>query len=216
MTNTVKAPKVTLNSIVFAAAPVLPALAEGETAHAKEVVTSHKTELATFIENQGKALAHYLLGKTTETDTVLAIFKSAVKVLPTVQAEILKAEEEEKAKIEAKRIEDAEAEEKARKQAAEALEAKKAEMLELLTNSGVDLVIAKAMVEAGLKTSTPASAKNAYERVNCTIDGVSYDVPVRGNMSQVLKDLAVKYGFADNREAFIEKFKTVAAETSAE
>ncbi|AQW88526.1 hypothetical protein FDH34_gp001 [Serratia phage BF] len=214
-TNNAKATRITLNSIVFANAPVLAAVAEGEQPHSKEVIAQHKTQVAEFVANQGKELAGYILGKVETPDVILAILKEAAKQVPAVQKQL--AEEAAKAEAEAaeQRKKDAEAAEAKRKADEEALQAEKDKMLKILTDSGLDLEIAQTMVAAGLKAKAPANApKNSYERVAVTVNGKGYDVPVRGNMSEELKALVAKDG--GDREAFINKYRNepAAAETN--
>ncbi|AFC21452.1 hypothetical protein GAP32_005 [Cronobacter phage vB_CsaM_GAP32] len=215
-TNTTKAAKVTLNSIVFAAAPVLRELKEGES-YTKTEMKQFEKELAEHVRTTSLDLARYIVNKTENTDLISKLLAATVEAIPSVVDEVLKAKQEEEArKAEEKRK--AEEERQAQLQAAaEELEKKKQDMLKVLTDNGVDLEVAKAMVAAGAKNLAPAHAvKNSYERVSCTIEGNQYDVPVRGNMSQALKDLAAKYGFADDREGFIEKFRDEPATANAE
>lgn len=208
--NNAKAPKVTLNSIVFSAAPVLRELNEGET-HTKAEIKEHAAAMAEHIRSTSIALATYLVNKTENVDLIAKLFSETAAVLPTVLSEVLKQrEDEEKAKAEEKRKAD-EAKRLQLEQEQKELEQKKEKMLKVLLDNGVDLEVAKAMLDAGAKKLSPNSGKSTYDRVSCTIEGNKYDIPVRGNMSQVLKDLAAKYGFADDREAFIEKFRDTPA-----
>ena len=64
MTNTTKAPKVTLNSILFAELPALRVLAEGET-HTKDELAAHKTALAEAVQGIASNLAGYLINKVS-------------------------------------------------------------------------------------------------------------------------------------------------------
>ncbi len=213
--NNTKATKVTLNSIVFAAAPALRELKEGET-HTKTELKQFEKDMNEHISAQSVDLARYLVNKTDNTDTIARLLVAAAEAIPSVLKEMAEERQKQEAAREAERL--AAEEEKRKQQELEQkeLEEKKETMLKLLVeNAGIDLEVAKAMVAAGAKNLAPSSAKNSYDRVSCTIDGAQYDVPVRGNMSQALKDLAAKYGFADNREGFIEKFRDEPAKAEA-
>ncbi|SOK58809.1 hypothetical protein [Yersinia phage fHe-Yen9-03] len=204
-TNTAKVSRVTLNSIIFATAPVLADAVEGET-HSKEVLAQHKTALAEFVSNQGKELAGFILGKVETPDLIIAIIKEAAKQIPAVQKQLADEAAVIALQAEEQRVKDAEAAELKRKQDEAALQAEKDKMLKLLTDGGLDLAIAQTMVAAGLKAKAPAnSPKNSYERVAVTVDGKGYDVPVRGNMSEELKALVAKDG--GDRDAFIAKYR---------
>lgn len=216
-TNNAKATKVTLNSIVFAPAPVLRELKEGES-YTKTELKAHEKEMGEYLRSTSHDLAMYLVNKTDNTDTIVKLFAATAEAIPAVLDEVIKQREEEEA---AKAAEREKAEEEKRKQAEQEekeLNAKKEQMLKHLTEVlGLDLDVAKAAVEtAGKKLATGNQAKNTYERVTCTIEGNQYDVPVRGNMSQALKDLAAKYGFADDRDGFIEKFRDEPATADAD
>ncbi len=215
--NNAKATKVTLNSIVFAPAPVLRELKEGEN-YTKTELKAHEKEMGEYLRSTSHDLAMYLVNKTDNIDTIVKLFAATAEAIPAVMDEVIKQrEEEERAKEEARE----KAEEEKRKlqeQAEKELEQKKQEMLDTLTKTmGLDLAVAQAMVATGIKNlATGNQAKNSYERVTCTIEGNQYDVPVRGNMSQALKDLAAKYGFADDRDGFIEKFRDEPATADAD
>lgn len=215
MTNA-KTVKITLNSVLFAAAPVLPELAEGETSHSKEVLATHKTAVAEHVAEVAKNLAGYLINKVSADGVGMYadILKATAKAIPSVLAEQEKERAEAEAKAEAQREADEKAEEEKRVADEKAREEEKERMLKMLTESGIDLVIAEAMVAAKEKATTGGKAKGdvkSYERVSVTVDGVAYDMPVKGNMSQELKDLVTNSGL--ERDAFIEKYKTpVAAE----
>lgn len=207
--NTAKAPKVTLNSIIFAAAPALRELAEGET-HTKAEVKQHSDDVKAFIATQAIDLAKYLINKTDNIDQITALLTAAVAAVPGVMDEVLKAKaEEEAAKEEEKRVADA-AKEAERVQAEKEIEDKKRVLLKSMLDNGLDLAVAQAAVATAAKAMAKGTnAKNSYDRVTCEIDGEVYDVPVRGNMSQALKDLAAKYNFSDDRDGFIAKFRKV-------
>lgn len=209
-TNNAKAPKVTLNSIVFADAPALRVLAEGETSHTKAELKAHSEAVAAFISTQAIDLAKYLLNKTENVDLISQLFTATVAAIPGVMDEVLKEKEaEEAAKAEAKRKADEEREAE-RVQAEAEIEAKKKIMLQSLLDNGLDLAVAQAAVATAAKQmSKGTTSKNSYDRVTCEIEGEVYDVPVRGNMSQALKDLAAKYNFSDDRDGFIAKFRKV-------
>lgn len=214
-TNTAKAAKVTLNSIVFAPAPVMRELKEGES-YTKTELKAFEKETAEHISTTAVDLARYIVNKTENTDLIAKLFAATVDAIPSVLAEMVKQREEEEARRAEEKRKAEEEREALRIQAEKELEKKKQDMLKVLTDNGVDLEVAKAMVAAGAKNLAPAHAvKNSYERVSCTIDGTQYDVPVRGNMSQALKDLAAKYGFADDRDGFIAKFRDTPAEAEA-
>lgn len=216
-TNNAKATKVTLNSIVFAPAPVLRELKDGES-YTKTELKAHEKEMGDYLRSTSHDLAMYLVNKTDNTDTIAKLFIATAEAIPTVLAEVLKQREEEEA---AKQAEREKAEEEKRRQAEQEekeLQAKKDEMLKHMTDVlGLDLDVAKAAVETvAKKLNVGNHTKNSYERVTCTIEGNQYDVPVRGNMSQALKDLAAKYGFADDRDGFIEKFRDEPATADAD
>lgn len=206
MANTSKAPKVTLNSILFAAAPVLEAPAEGQT-HSKEVLTKHKEDVADHINSVATNLAQYFVDKQTDTALIIKILSATAKAIPAAvqyqkeEAERLEKEREE-ARIKAQEERDRLAEE-ARQKAEE--EGKK--MLKLLTENGVDLAVAQAAVAAAAGKLKAANTNNTstYNRVTVVVGGKEYDMPEKGNMSQELKDLVAESNL--DREAFIEKYR---------
>lgn len=215
--NNAKATKVTLNSIVFAPAPVLRELKEGEN-YTKAELKAHEQEMGEYLRSTSHDLAMYLVNKTDNTDTIAKLFAATAEAIPSVLEEVRKQREEEEA---AKQAEREKAEEEKRRQAEQEekeLQAKKEEMLKHMTDVlGLDLDVAKAAVETvAKKLNVGSHTKNSYERVTCTIEGNQYDVPVRGNMSQALKELAAKYGYADDREGFIEKFRDEPATANAD
>lgn len=216
-TNNAKATKVTLNSIVFAPAPVLRELKDGEN-YTKTELKAHEKEMGEYLRSTSHDLAMYLVNKTDNTDTIAKLFAATAEAIPSVLAEVLKQREEEEAAKAAEREKAEEEKRRLAEQEEKELQAKKEEMLKHLTDTlGLDLAVAQAMVAtAAKKLTTGNQAKNSYERVTCTIEGNQYDVPVRGNMSQALKDLAAKYGFADDRDGFIEKFRDEPATANAD
>lgn len=213
MTNTTKAPKVTLNSILFAELPALRVLAEGET-HTKDELTAHKTALAEAVQGIASNLAGYLINKVS-ADSVNVygdILKATAKAIPSVLAEMEKERIEAEAKAQAQREADAAAAEEKRQQEEKEREAEKQRIIAILTkDGGMSLEVAEAMVAAQQKAlgNTTKGEVKSYERVNVTVDGVQYEMPVKGNMSQELKDLVAKSGL--ERDAFIEKYKTPVA-----
>lgn len=215
--NNAKATKVTLNSIVFAPAPVLRELKDGEN-YTKTELKAHEKEMGEYLRSTSHDLAMYLVNKTDNTDTIAKLFAATAEAIPSVLAEVLKQREEEEAAKAAEREKAEEEKRRLAEQEEKELQAKKEEMLKHLTDTlGLDLAVAQAMVAtAAKKLTTGNQAKNSYERVTCTIEGNQYDVPVRGNMSQALKDLAAKYGFADDRDGFIEKFRDEPATANAD
>ncbi|AMM43568.1 hypothetical protein FDG95_gp423 [Pectobacterium phage vB_PcaM_CBB] len=216
-TNNAKATKVTLNSIVFAPAPVLRELKEGEN-YTKTELKAHEKEMGEYLRTTSHDLAMYLVNKTDNTDTIVKLFAATAEAIPTVLAEVLKQREEEEAAKQAEREKAEEEKRRLAEQEEKELQAKKDEMLKHMTDVlGLDLDVAKAAVETvAKKLNVGNHTKNSYERVTCTIEGNQYDVPVRGNMSQALKDLAAKYGFADDRDGFIEKFRDEPATADAD
>lgn len=209
MTTTTKATRVTLNTILFASAPALPALAEGETEYSREVLDQNKSQVQEFILNQGKEFGQFILNKATDPAQILLILKSAVKQIPAIQKEL----EEEAAAAAAAAKELAEKEAAAAAAAAleaeKELEAEKNRMMELLTGAGYDVEVVKTMIEAGIGKKPDAQTKGTYSRVAVTVNGKGYDIPVRGNMSEELKELVKAEGFEGNREGFITKFRNV-------
>lgn len=202
-----KAQKVTLNSILFADAPALRELKEGEN-YTKTELKQFDKDMGDFIKATSIDLANYLVNKTEKVDVISNIFTATVAALPKVLEDREKARREEEERKEKERLAEEARKEEERKKAEREAQEKKDKMLKLLVEGGVDLETAKAVIEAGAKIVAPVTGtKNTYERVPCTIDGEKYDVPVRGNMAQVLKDLAAKYGFADDRDGFIAKFR---------
>jgi colicin import membrane protein len=213
MANTSKAPKVTLNSILFASAPVLEAPEEGQT-HSKEVLAKHKEGVQDHINTVSTNLAQYFVEKQTDTSLIAKILAATAKAIPAaVQFQKEEAERQEKAREEARQKAQAERErmaEEARKHAEE--EGKK--MLQILLDNGVDLAVAQAAVAAGAaKLKTAASNTNStYNRVTVKVGGKEYDMPEKGNMSQELKDLVAESNL--DREAFIEKYRVDAPEAA--
>lgn len=214
MTNTSKAPKVTLNSILFAQAPTLAAPEEGKT-HSKEVLAQHKADIADHVNTVATNLAQYFVDKTTDTDVISKILVAASKAIPAAvqyqkeeaaRAEAAREEARVKAQAERERL-NAETEEKAKEE--------REKMLKLLVAGGVDLAVAQAAV-AGVGKKIKASltgSNNAYNRVTVEVDGKQYDMPEKGNMSQELKDLVASKNM--DRETFIETFRVASEDTAA-
>ena len=98
------------------------------------------------------------------------------------------------------------------RQAESAKEEEKQKMLKLLLDSGMDLTMAKAAVEAGAKAKLKAAAepKNSYDRVTVEYNGKQYDMPVKGNMGNELKAILAESKL--DRDDFIKAYK-VEAET---
>lgn len=211
----VKATKVTLNSIVLAEAPVLPSLVEGQTEHSTEVLEQYEKDVASFVGVQSAALADYLVDKSDTVEIISRILTGTVSLIPMVlerEAEnIAKRKADREASrnaAKAKRAEEAEAERKA-------LEEEKQKMLKVLLDSGMDLTVAKAAVEAGAKAKLKAAAtpKNSYERVTVEYKGTRFDMPVKGNMGNDLKAALIESGL--DRDEFIKEYK-VEPETAGE
>ena len=160
----VKAPKVTLNSIVLASAPVLATLKEGES-HSPEVLAQFEGDVTAFVNTQAAALADYLVDKSDNVEIISRLLSATVTLIPAVL--------EREAENIAKRKADREANRNALKAqrdaenaaAQKAMEEEKQKMLKLLLDSGMDLTMAKAAVEAGAKAKLKAAAepKNSYD-----------------------------------------------------
>ena len=211
-----KAPKVTLNSIVLAPVPTLPVLKEGET-HSEAVLTTFESDVAAFVQTQGSALASYLVDKASDNVSIISrIFAAAAAEIPAVlerEAENIAARKADLAgKREAKRLE----REKAEAAAAAADEEQKKLILQTLLDSGVDLAVANEMILARAKAAKKLAKTDvtSYDRVTVEYKGTQYDMPIKGNMSQALKDAFAESGEAD-RESFIAKYK-VATDANAE
>ncbi len=210
----VKAPKVTLNSIVLASAPVLATLKEGES-HSPEVLAQFEGDVTAFVNTQAAALADYLVDKSDNVEIISRLLSATVTLIPAVL--------EREAENIAKRKADREANSNALKAqrdaenaaAQKAMEEEKQKMLKLLLDSGMDLTMAKAAVEAGAKAKLKAAAepKNSYDRVTVEYNGKQYDMPVKGNMGNDLKAILSESGL--DREDFIKAYK-VEAESEAE
>jgi len=210
----VKAPKVTLNSIVLASAPVLATLKEGES-HSPEVLAQFEGDVTAFVNTQAAALADYLVDKSDNVEIISRLLSATVTLIPAVL--------EREAENIAKRKADREANRNALKAQREAeaaaanaaMEEEKKAMLKLLLDSGMDLTMAKAAVEAGAKAKLKAAAepKNSYDRVTVEYNGKQYDMPVKGNMGNELKAILSESGL--DRDDFIKAYK-VEAESEAE
>lgn len=210
MTNTTKAPKVTLNSILFAELPAQRELKEGEV-FTKEEVQAHKTALAEAVQGIATNLAGYLINKVSadRVNVYGDILKATAKAIPSVLAEMEKERIEAEAKAAAEREAEEKAAEEKRQQEEKEREAEKQRIIAILTkDGGMTLEVAEAMVAAQQKATGQAAKGDvkSYARVNVTVDGKQYDMPVKGNMSQELKDLVAASGL--ERDAFIEKYKT--------
>lgn len=214
MTNTSKATKVTLNSILFAQAPVLPAPEEGK-AHTKTALKEFDKDLADHVNTVSTNLAQYFVEKAVDTDLICKILTATVQAIPAaVQYQKEEADRQEKAREEARVKAQAERE----RQAAEAekvAEDNRKKMLELLLSGGIDLAVAEAAVKASAKVKTShTGATNSYNRVTVKVGGKEYDMPEKGNMSQELKDLVAESNL--DREAFIAKYRVDATADAAE
>ena len=215
MANTNKAPKVTLNSIIFAEAPTLRELKEGES-YTKTEQKAFDKDLADHIRVVSQNLASYFVQKTSNLDLITSILSATITAIPA-EVEAARLAEEMKAKERDRiRQQQERQREEERKRTEKEIENKKKEMLKLLLDGGVDLAVAEAAVAAGVKNLAPAhSTRGAYERVTCTILGKQYDVPRRGNMSQELKEIMADEGFTD-RDEFIEAYRDDKAENKDE
>lgn len=212
----VKAAKVTLNSIVLAIAPTLPALPEGQEVHAPEVLTQYESDVAAFVGVQSAALADYLVDKSENVDIISRLFTATVSLIPAV----LEREAENIAKRKQEREENRN-KAKAAKEAATAeqlaaLEVEKKKMLQTLLDSGMDLEMAKGAVEFGAKAKLKAAAApvQSYERVTVEYNGKQYDMPVKGNMGNELKAVLAESQL--DRDDFIKAYKVEAEATDAE
>lgn len=194
------AKKVTLNSLLFAAAPVLRVLAEGEE-YSKEELAEHKAAVSTFIDGQSTLIAEFLYNKLADPSIVVQILKSVPKKIEAarVAAEEASKKAEEDARLEAERIE------KERSDLA-------AKWLAEFQASGFDLEVAQAMIETGLaKKYGTASTEKKAERIVVVVEGVEYEVPVRGNFSPAVKEVMKSTGYEGNRAGFIEAYRKVPA-----
>jgi len=206
MANNSKAPKVTLNSILFAQAPVLEAPEEGQT-HSKEVLAKHKEGVADHVNTVANNLAQYFVDKQTDTALIIKILSATAKAIPAaVQFQKEEAERQEKER-EANRIKAQEERDRLAEEARQKAEEEGKKMLKLLTENGVDLAVAQAAVAAaaGKLKAASSNTNSTYNRVTVTVGGKDYDMPEKGNMSQELKDLVSESGL--DREAFITKYR---------
>lgn len=170
-----KATKVTLNSIVFAA-------------KADDVDTKE------HVETQAQALADFVLNKNVDHSVMVKLFKRAAALIP----ERIAVLEEEKAKAEAVKLE-------AQRVAELEKERKAKEMLEQLVESGIDLVVAQAMVKVGIQAQSRKTTAGGYPEVECEYNGQRIMVREKGNMTTDIKNMIAESGL--ERAAFIEKYK---------
>lgn len=211
----VKAPKVTLNSIVLATTPVLPALPEGQTEHTAEVLAQFESDVTAFVNTQAQALADYLVDKSDSVEIISRLLGATVTLIPAVlerEAENIakRKQEREASRNAAKAQREAEA-----AAAQKALEEEKKAMLKLLLDSGMDLTMAKAAVEAGAKAKLKAAAAPvvSYERVTVEYNGKQYEMPVKGNMGNELKAILAESKL--DRDDFIKQYKVEAESENA-
>lgn len=211
----VKAPKVTLNSIVLAAAPSLPALPEGQTEHTAEVLAQFEGDVTAFVNTQAAALADYLVDKSDNVEIISRLLAATVTLIPAVLEREAENIAKRKAEREANRNALKAQREAENAAAQQALEEEKKAMLKLLLDSGMDLTMAKAAVEAGAKAKLKAAAApvKGYERVTVEYNGKQYDMPVKGNMGNELKAILSESGL--DRDDFIKQYK-VETESNAE
>jgi hypothetical protein len=210
----VKAPKVTLNSIVLAVAPVLPTLAEGAE-HSPEVLAKYETDLTTFIDAQAVSLADYLVEKSDNVEIITRLFTATVALVPAVLEREAENIAKRKADREATRTAAKAQREADQKALAASLEEEKKTMLQTLLDNNLDLATAKAMVEAGMKSKIKAASApvKSYDRVTVEYNGTKYEMPVKGNMGNELKAILTESKL--DRDEFIKAYK-VEAETDAE
>jgi translation initiation factor 1 (eIF-1/SUI1) len=158
-----------------------------------------------FISDQATSVADYLIKKSdsVQMDTVLAILKEAVKKYPS----LLKEKAEQEAKDEEIRQQQQAEANAAAKAEEERIKGEKEAMLQKLLTAGIDEDTAAFAVAASFKKKL-ATTGGVYQRVNVTVDGKQYDMPVRGNMSKELKELLATKGFKDNREGFIKEYRS--------
>lgn len=211
----VKAPKVTLNSIVLATTPVLPALPEGQAEHTAEVLAQFESDVTAFVNTQAQALADYLVDKSDSVEIISRLLGATVTLIPAVlerEAENIakRKQEREASRNAAKAQREAEA-----AAAQKALEEEKKAMLKLLLDSGMDLTMAKAAVEAGAKAKLKAAAAPvvSYERVTVEYNGKQYEMPVKGNMGNELKAILAESKL--DRDDFIKQYKVEAESENA-
>lgn len=210
----VKAPKVTLNSIVLAVAPVLPTLADGES-HSAEVLAQFESDVTTFVNTQSAALADYLVDKSDNVEIISRILSGTVTLIPAVLEREAENIAKRKADREANRLAAKAEREKVAEQQRKALEEEKNKMLQVLLDSGMDLNVAKAAVEAGVKEKLKAASApvKSYDRVTVEYNGKQYEMPVKGNMGNELKAILAETKL--DRDDFIAQYK-VEAESSAD
>ncbi len=206
--------KITLNSLIFSAAPVLPELKEGE----KRTKTQEKEfekDLADHINVTSTNLAEYFIERSPiDLEVVQRILAETSKAIPSVLKDMQERKEAEEKRKEEERAKRLAEEEEERNKQIQLAEEQKEKVLQAMLDLGLDLEVAKAAAETAGQKLMPAvsGAKHSYDRIECKIEGKLYQVPVRGNMSQELKDLAAKYNFSDDRDGMIEKFRTIAPE----
>lgn len=197
--------RITINSLLFAAAPSLPVLAEGET-HTKEQIAEHKEATNSYIETQGKALAVWLIEKNHDRALADKVWKSAFKQAKEVEAELAElAEKAAKEAEAAKALAEAEAAkqaEEAAKQRAEKIQT----MVDTMIASGIPSEVAKSSAESAIKAQEKQKRSNgAYPRVNVSYNGKTFEMPTRGNLSQDARAALEETGL--DRAAFIEAYQ---------
>lgn len=187
--NTTKAPRITVNSTLFAE---LPKLTEGEIKHSKEVLDAH-------IQEQGKILATLLIGKGTEAHKLAnQVWKQAIKVLPEMEKEILEKEEAKRLEAEKAKAEQIKAQEEAKKIMFEQQD----KLVEFYTQNGMDLEIAKKVVQDQLGV---VSGRPVIERVTVKVGDEVLDMPIKGNQSKRVKELLNETGL--DVDAFIKQYQ---------
>lgn len=182
-----------------------------ETAAVAPVAEVVRNTLKSTLERGDKealaAVLYNMAGSAANFKVLNETFKEAAKLVPGLfkQAEQeAKAAAEKRANAKAELLAGREADKAA--QLAE-LEKQQAEMLKMMVETmGLDKEAALIACEAALKGKRKAiETASVRPHVDVVVEGVTYSMPHKGNMSQALKDLVTESGLT--REAFIEKYQ---------
>lgn len=174
-----------------------------------------RNTLKSTLEKGQKDLLAAILFNMGDADTFKRLndtWKDAAKLVPQMHKDAKKAAEDAaKAKAAAKEALKADRAAGKAEQLA-ALEKQQAEMMKMMIEvMGLDKDAAIVACEAAMKQKRKAiETASVREQVQVNVDGKSYTLPRRGNMSQALKDLVADSGL--DREAFFDKYEVKAAQ----